>query len=326
MKNKKNGSTCISRIGNDRQSLSRLTEMSILSSELLDYALHYGEILACVKDKKALTEKAYNAELKTRLLLNHGIDVLNEGFDSGIMDVVFRDMHRMLENGKQPDIAEAIKTAKEHISHQFPEMETGFLDEALKLIDKVDIKFSAGKDAIQVESRVGDGKPIKQSLSLTRLPGSIGRVSSREFFSNSGKGVVSASALGFNDETCHHKPLPGVSDTAHVHDTYGKLLSSFAYLRDTVYRHARVIEDFGQPHIKANDVGSAIVIGLIFAGLAVAGVGLYFQMKCFNHAEAGVICDAAPFILGGGLLLAGIMGLCYTGCKAGINQYLSMQA
>jgi len=85
---------------------------------------------------------------------------------------------------------------------------------------------------------------------------------------------------------------------------YDTLVGVFGLARESMYRHARVVDRFGRAHLRGEDpiTAAGIVIAVIAAAAVVAGAVI--EIGCANGAWSGGICN-----WGLGLLLgAGVLG------------------
>ena len=110
---KKDKEICSAYSGNHKVFLQDLIESSAISAEILDYTLNFDKYSACLSHK-VLTEKAYDIEAKTRILLNHALNALNFSYDSSMLYEPLSNMYNKIESEKAYSIEKDLLNAEKY--------------------------------------------------------------------------------------------------------------------------------------------------------------------------------------------------------------------
>src|SRR6476660_1139288 len=83
------------------------------------------------------------------------------------------------------------------------------------------------------------------------------------------------------DDDCHHERQTLIRDRKRV-VVYDTLVGVFGLARESMYRHARVVDRFGRAHLRGEDpiTAAGIVIAVIAAAAVVAGAVI--EIGCAN--------------------------------------------
>lgn len=308
---------CNEYAGNFSNTFDHFVSGSALAGELIDYTQNFSDYADCLS-QAALSEKAYDIEAKMRLLMYHAMESLNKAYDSGRLEDALSQVYKQSPKSKAKVFGEeTITGAMNYFKEKHTEVDTSFLEKALAMIRKRNISIEAAKEGeLIIHSTDENGKPQKSHVSVGKVPMSTGRISKAEFL---GKGTFSvfpgADSL-FNDDNCHHRrPVSVETEVVHTHDAYERTVNNFLHLKESAYRHARLIDEFGVPHLKGDDPFTIIVaiIGIVAAALIIAGVTI--EVGCSNGAWSGDVCNLGWGLIGLGVVFAaGAIVCAVSGC------------
>jgi hypothetical protein len=241
----------------------------------------------------AIPDRAYAFERHTRILLKESLDTLNELRDSGQLQSIFSNAKDLL---KGFDPAGVIEEGRVKLRRLDESLDLDFLDEATELVRKLKIKVKPREGGLIELRTTGPTGDIERKLLVdgSLRPGSIGRVSTREFFGNFGTSLIVDREPRFPPPDCHHRAQRFGLEVDRI-DVYGGVLAGMARLKELAYRHARKVEELGHGDLQGAELATAVIAGIIVIGLVLIGVGVATQTP-------------ALVVLGGIFVLAGIAG------------------
>jgi hypothetical protein len=260
----------------------------------------------CSNLRIQLAEKGVQAERELRILLNRGLDTLNELMDSSKMTSVLERAVEFFQTNGSKEFASGLAEAKKALAEHYSDIDFGFIDEAINQLEAFDIDIKSSGGRLHVGIKAGDDDRHAIFLEPQSSPGERGRVSTREFFRPSSNGSVLTSFLpGLVADDCHHKnQLPGVIEGGpSPFDIYGGLVGSFAMAKEGMYRHVRNMQEIGIGRHRGGNPIVAIVIILAVVAAALIVAGATIEIGCAAGAWNGSICDWGWFLILAGLVV-----------------------
>jgi hypothetical protein len=255
-----------------------------------------------------MTDAAYEAEYHTRIISKYGLNAMNELRDSGMLN---KTLDRIIKGSEitKKSIPDAISKAKKHLSKEFKDIDTSFLDEALSVYDQLDIELRVEKEKIFVEGRLGDGGKVRFPVSAGPKPGNKGRLSSSEFFTglSSGEAIKVAGAY-WVPENCHHRERAPFGNLMEKDlDIYGAYVGAMKNSNELSYLYARRLEEVGTPSISGRDPVTAILVALAIVAAALVISGIVIEIGCAADAWSGDVCDYGFWLIFAGIILGGVV-------------------
>jgi hypothetical protein len=289
----------------------RIVDASLRSLRRYNEQRH--RIERCPNSGRQLAERAYEAEKDLRIILKMGLDTLNELVDSGRLESAFHPEPSQV--GKQVPFYEAFNGVKQFFSghKDFADIDTTFLDDAMEIFREHDVTAEWTRSGLLTRFKDATGEIHAHQLDARAMPGDLGRISAREFFSAKSSVGLTPMLPALGDEDCHHEKQTLIHNTERL-AAYDTLVGVFGLARESMYRHARVVDRFGRAHLRGEDplTAALIILGVVAAAALVAGVTI--MVGCAEGAWTGNICFwGLGLFIGGGALgaaVACIYGLC----------------
>jgi hypothetical protein len=240
--------------------VDRLRIASVAASFLRSYRDRFHKLERCNGMGRQLAEGTFEAERHLRIILKVGLDSLNDLMDSGNLTASFRGL---LSNQTANDVpqaydrtfGEALKGAPKLLTEHFEGLDTSFFEDAMKIGSDQHLELHRDKESLQIHLKTADGRQDRVTIGVTPRPGNLGRISSRQFFGRGGGTCAVLRDSSVIQDDCHHRKQGlSLGTSAHSVDVYGGILHSFATARDSMYRHARIVDEFGAAYIRGNDL------------------------------------------------------------------------
>jgi hypothetical protein len=268
----------------------------------------------CSNSGRQLAERAYEAERDLRIILKVGLDTLNDLVDSGRLESTFH--HEAPKLGKQVPFNEAFDGVKQFFSghKDFADIDTSFLDDAMRIFRDHDVTAEWTRSGLLTRFKDTTGEIHAHQLDAVASPGDMGRLSTREFFSAKSDVVFTPMIAALADEDCHHEKQILIRDPKRL-AAYDTLVGVFGLTRESMYRHARVVDRFGRAHLRGEDplTAVAIILGVVAAVAVVAGVAI--EIGCVEGAWTGSICAWGIGLILGGVVLGAVVACIAGGCE-----------
>ena len=179
------------------------------------------------------------------------------------------------------DLRQAFQGMRARLKEQAPAFPDAALDQAWLAIEqrKLTVEYDDESSTLTLRgSRSFTGTSAATKLRLVPQAGDLGRIDIDDFFGSSGLPGVHAGIPTFAPADCHHRPeLLIASDDSEGLDVYATCVASLALARESMYRHARKVSEFGHSPtaVRARDPATAIGIGLLvaFVGVVITAAG-----------------------------------------------------
>ncbi len=221
----------------------------------------------CPNLASQLADEAFDAERHLRVTLKVGLDSLNELMDSeGLEDAVL-SLARL--GGGQCDtdgLVAMLYNSKAAVIGQFPDLDTAFLDEAVRIVTEHRIAVQGSNNTLTVRFTGDDKRSYEITAETKSRPGQLGRISTRDFFAASPqRRVTTPIPLAF-PEDCHHKPDDSFTVSTRderIFDAYASLVAASAFGRELMYGHARQLDELGLIAFRGSDFGIAEIVIII---------------------------------------------------------------
>lgn len=294
----------------------RLQRTANTYKHIKNYQRFHDEIVRSLRDDPAcaerirphLAERAYEAEAHARVLCDDTLATLNELRDSGQLEPALqRAAQRMSRIQESP--VDALHAVRRGLREDWPELDTGFLDEAEHLFKQQGIRIRRTKGRNPAASIEVGGEVHDFTVSAAPRPGAPGGVTREEFFAGTNYGPLAPEVALLVPSDCHHRLT--ISPTRHDApiDAYTTLVASLTVLREQMYHHARQMEEVGPSDLQGNAPIVAIAVALIIIGAALVIAGAVIEIGCAAGAWSGSVCDWGWVLLGFGVIfVAG--GIC----------------
>jgi hypothetical protein len=286
---------------------------------LSDYRAYLAELQPdgpCDGLRRQLGDRAFEAEEHLRILLAEGLKCVNDLRDSGWLYAGMTEFANWA-HGRQ-DLAAIVRAAERRRPEEGDDLPPGLLHEFAGQLERRKPVFAYDRDAglLSVTSTSSiDGNSAVSRVRLAPQAGDLGRVGVGQFFSASGRGGIYAREPVFVPSDCHHlQTRPAIDETV---DLYASLVASLALARESMYRHARKVAEFGHggATVRAQDPVAAIVVGAVISAIGwtielAAGLG-HLDPLGFGSPTLDVWFGAALAIEGVLIVFIAIMILFY---------------
>ncbi len=241
--------------------------------------LESGEANVCDGLRAQLADRAFEAEGSLRILLAEGLRTINDLRDSGLLHATIADFGQSMASGG--GLAQAFQGLRKRLKELAPAFPDAALDEASLAIQRreLTLEYDGESNALILRgNHPFTGAPAVTRVRLAPQAGDVGRIGLDDFFGATGRTGVHASLPTFAPPDCHHRTdVVGATDDRESIDVYASCVASLALARESMYRHARKVSDFGHSRtaLRARDPGTATIIGLVVAcvGAVIAGAG-----------------------------------------------------
>ncbi|MCB2376964.1 hypothetical protein LGH70_05190 [Hymenobacter sp. BT635] len=219
----------------------------------------------------AATDRAFDVELKGRVMIKHGLDALNSLRDGGQL---YQEVEKAAKVLAQGDIRALLEKEGDRAREKYGPAAADLFTEALTALEKLDMTFSVQDEHMLIHRKSVDGASEQVSVATTRQAGQLGRVSAGEFFGGwDGKSFITPGRL-YTPRDCHHRPeLVTIKDRLPV-DIYAGAVSGLAMTKNLLYQHARRVSELGPRGLRGEDPVTAILVGIALVGLAIAIYGV----------------------------------------------------
>lgn len=301
-------SNCLNAMTDPDTALDRFALAASCGSALKLYNANRIALENCTP--ATLADRAYEAEANYRVILKAAIDSINELRDSG--DTAQFRANAPYEPGALLPLGDAILGAKNFFASdaRFNGIDISFLDDAASMVARYGLAVTWTQRGIAANFRDATGQNHAHDIDMLPRPGGLARLGSREFFAGNDKGVFAPLTPSIGDASRHDARQGQRGDKPLAF--YDTLMGGFALARETMYRHARVVQRFGKPHIRGNDP----LVVIFFAGMAIAAAleigGTLLEIGCKFKLWSGKICDWAWLLILGGIAV-GALTICVTG-------------
>ncbi len=255
-----------------------------------------------------ITDRAYDAELATRILIKRALDSLNELYDT---DELHKGLQRFASDIKERGTG-ALEKILDEARHQIPDAFPGFdvrvFDEASAILKDRAVKVQSRGEHVVLTTRGLDGKDQRVALGTQLVNGALGTVSAAQYFGAGGNRLSAGAAPIFVPDSCHHRHTILVAgQVVRTWDAYSGSLAGLSTTIQLMYRHARTVDEIGHGPLRGSDPVTAILvaIGVVAAVLIIVGAvtGNWGVLGFGIVLAAGVICVATGAC---SLIIAGI--------------------
>jgi hypothetical protein len=266
--------------------IDRLRIASVGASFLRGYRDRFHRLERCNAMGRQLAESTFEAERHLRIILKVGLDSLNDLMDSGNLMASFRGLlssetPNNLAEGYERTFGEALKGAPKLLAGHFEGLDTSYFEDAMTIGSDLHLAVQGDKDTLQIHFKTADGRQDRVAIGVTPRPGSLGRISSRQFFGKGGGTCAALRDSSLIQDDCHHRKQGlSLATSAHSVDVYGGILHSFATARDSMYRHARVVDEFGAAYIRGNDLVITPWLVAVVVGSFLLASGATISIGC----------------------------------------------
>lgn len=273
-----------------------------------------------------LAERAFTAEAHTRLLCDDTLATLNELRDTGQLEkalgqaaVRFGRVH------ESP--GEALKAVQEGLGEAWPELDTSFLGEAEQIFERQKLKVRPAKGKNPAGSITVGERKYDFTVSATPKPGLPGRVSREEFFGGTARGPVTSGMQVLVPNDCHHRHTISAAEHDVPIDAYTTFVTSLAVARESMYHHARKMDEVGPSALEGKDPVTAVIVAIIVIGAALVIAGATIEIGCATGAWTGSVCDWGWIMLGFGVIfVAGGICVAVGACELVVGVLMSVSA
>jgi hypothetical protein len=248
-----------------------------------------------------LPSKAFDAELRTRLICKEALDALNELRDSGALGAILHGLSLEYRDGAQTEeILRRLENARQELNERFPDVDARFFDDAANVCERFSLTLEGRQEQLLARMEGPDGNTESLLIDTFSKPGDQGRVSPEEFFGADQIASASANVPTFVTGNVHHeRDLVNSAGEESRLDVYGSAVAALAAQRELMYRHARTVLEVGHEAFRGEDPFTAI---LVIAGI-VGGV-----LIIVGAATGNITIAAIGILLLGGALVVGTGG------------------
>jgi hypothetical protein len=251
--NKNSERDCILRIMDTGDVYNQLQLISSLHRNLKGYhsffqqarelSLHHLDCLDGLNTR--VKDKAWEIEQEVRIAIRFGLDALNKMKATKSLEKMSREFH--FEDSQVRITSEQQKKIEKVLSDSAPGIDLSFLSELHNLVDKhkISVKLSnESKSVVSGHFEDYTGKTREFEMDLGSRAGSLGKVDVNDLLKSGKLNIVTSI---FEPEKCHAlADLKTQVPEGQLRWSYfEKLLASLIIGRDTVYRHARQVEELG---------------------------------------------------------------------------------
>jgi hypothetical protein len=260
---------------------------------------------ACTGLGAAVADRAFDAEVRGRVLIKHALDSLNELRDGGVLYETLASVGKDLSGEGTPAVLDKVRRGAAAAGERFGEQTAGLLEEAAKAADALGLGFSTQKDVLLVHRKNGPHGEDHFRLATTRQLGQAGRVSSAEFFGGRNGAFAAAPGL-YAPRDCHHSPIRGTASVADA-DFYAAAVGGLATSKALMYQHARRVSELGPRGLRGEVPLTAFLIGIAVIGAALVVIGIVTNDPYLAVFGAILIVGAALVAFGGFALVLAIV-------------------
>jgi hypothetical protein len=313
---------CLKLVADFENALDRLDVASGAAAHMKDFqrmldSIAGGKAPECRNMREQAAEMAFDAERQTRVMGRLGLDAMNELRDSGMLEQALTRAAKEVSrtHGKEV-LPAAIKRAKKALAEQAPGMDTTFLDEAARLLERHEVSVRSERQGLRVELAMGDGTKMSYRIDPVSRPGSVGRVGSRELFAVD-QTTLKAPVATFRPEDCHHRnQVVAQAHEAMAIDHYGLFVGAQKNASELIYAYARQVSEIGAGYLSGRDPVTAVLVALAIVAAALVIAGATIEIGCAAAAWSGDVCDYGFWMVLGGIVLGGIACVTAGACTA----------
>lgn len=266
---------------------ARLARATVHARRLDSYLRALGDVRSAGPGRQdlspGLAARAYAAERHARALIHDTLATLNDLRDTGELERVFSEVVANEGRGFPEGLAEAPFVAAEACG-----IPRDRVEELFPSWRDLPLQVTVDAENVIVSGRALDGRGDERRVTFRgyAAPGDIGRLSTSELFA------------------ADHYRILGVTardpDARQARDVYGAAVANLVQVKETMYAHARRVDELGPWSIRGAEPTTGLGLFLAFVGFVLVLVGVVE-----NVANPGKGNDKIGF---GAVLLAS--GLC----------------
>lgn len=253
-----------------------------------------------------LGDRAFDAEATFRVMLAETVQTLNDLRDSGLLHAQLAGFAAAL-GGEEKSLAGTYPQMKEELSKTPIHLPDEFDQELHATFQHQDVyvRHDAESGVIVVRGKkAAGGAPVTTRIRLAPQVGDLGRIGLDQFFGANGSGGLSASQPIPTPPDCHHQLKRTEAEPSPTVDVYSALLGGLATARESMYRHARKVSEYGhgKAMVRAHD---PVTVGVITAAIFVTVGVIAGFLYAFGNAD--IIPLGALIVSYGSFVIAGII-------------------
>lgn len=306
------GMECLDRLCTSAERTRRAETADICLQRLSDYRaflsrLESGDSDECAGLQWQLPDRAFDAENSMRVLLAEGLKTINDLRDSGVLFPCLAEFSQWADGA---DLAAKLREAGEWNLEKV-KLPTDLFDELVAIVEqrKLSVAYDAERNLMVMRAAgLARDDVAETRVRLRPQAGDTARISVGEFFGAAGRTGVYAGEPVFVPQDCHHlQPVPGsVLSGDTTLDAYGAVLAGFATARESMYRHARKVSQYGHGRAALRPRDPVTLIGgvMVVAGAYLIGTATVPGVPVSGTSIAAIAFGLLLIISGAGLLFA----------------------
>jgi hypothetical protein len=253
-------------------------------------------------------DRAFDAESTFRVMLAETVQSLNDLRDSGMFHAQLESFAATLGT-EEKSVSGMFQGMKEELSKAPIHLPDEFFQELHAMLERQDVQMrhDAKSGVIVMRGRRATGDtPVTIRVRLSPQVGDLGRVGVEQFFGADGGAGLLASRPVPAPPDCHHQSNRTEAEHSRTVDAYSTLLGGLATARESMYRHARKVSEYGHGETMVRAHDPVVVFLALAAVYAIVGVVFGF-LYAFGASILNPIGSAILSFLAFGLAVACVL-------------------